>query len=122
MTLIEMMELVNACTYKPGWKIRLVINEPRPYIQISTVTLCSIDLKPMAWKSAKTFVSNHMCKQEVVAAVYNAIERAELHECREFFRYRGASIFNPHLCPDALANLARKKESFNLRKNAMDTQ
>ena len=60
-----------------------------------------------------------MCRQEVVSAVYGAIEKAELHEIREFFRYKGASIFNPHLDPDVLAEVAKKKESFNMRDNAM---
>ena len=60
-----------------------------------------------------------MCRQEIVAAVYGAIEKAELHEIREFFRYKGASIFNPHLDPDVLAEVAKKKSSFNVRENAM---
>jgi hypothetical protein len=60
-----------------------------------------------------------MCRQEVIAAVYGAIEKAELHEVREFFRYKGASIFNPHLDPDVLAEVARKRSSFNLMENAM---
>ena len=72
-----------------------------------------------AWKSGKTYLSTYMCRQEIVSAVYGAIERAELHEVREWFRYDGVSIFNPHLDPDVLAAIARKKSSFNVRQNAM---
>ena len=60
-----------------------------------------------------------MCRQEIVSAVYGAIEKAELHEIREWFRYRNASIFNPHLDPDVLAVVARKRSSFNTRANPM---
>lgn len=40
-------------------------------------------------------------------------------EMREFFRYRGASIYNPHIDPDVLVDVARKASSFNMRDNAM---
>jgi hypothetical protein len=75
--------------------------------------------KRTSWAGGKVYLSDHMCRQEVVSAVYGAIERAELHEIREWFRYKGASIFNPHLDPDVLAAIARKKSSFNVRVNAM---
>ncbi|KVK62672.1 hypothetical protein L905_19065 [Agrobacterium sp. TS43] len=60
-----------------------------------------------------------MCRQEVVGVVFGLIKDAELHETHEWFRYRGASIYNPHLDPDALVNLARKASSFVTRDNAM---
>ena len=60
-----------------------------------------------------------MCRQEVVGVVFSAIEKAELHEMREFFRYRGASIYNPHIDPDVLVAVAKKASSFNMRENAM---
>jgi hypothetical protein len=119
MKLHELVELVKACTYKPGWSVVLLLDLGRPYIQVNATTLCSVTLKPSEWKSGKTYLSIHMCRQEVIAAVYGAIEKAELHEVREFFRYKGASIFNPHLDPDVLAEVARKRSSFNLMENAM---
>ncbi len=45
-----------------------------------------------------------------------------MHEVREWFRYRGASIFNPHLDPDVLADVAKKKASFCVRENAMSME
>ena len=115
----EIEEIVFACTYKPGWKIFLY-DDGRPYIQIEACTLDSTNPTVSAqWKSAKTYLSHHMCRQEIVGAVFQSIERAELHEMREFFRYRGISIYNPHLDPDELVKLARLKSSFNMRVNAM---
>lgn len=71
------------------------------------------------WRSGKRYLSVHMCRQEVVGAVFGLIKDAEVHEIHEWFRYRGASIFNPHLDPDALAVLAKRKDAFVVRENAM---
>ena len=122
LTIEEMQSLVKACTYKPGWEIIFDNDGERPFIQVAATTLCSVSGEPAAWKSGKTYLSPYMCRQEVVSAVYGAIEKAELHEIREFFRYKGASIFNPHLDPDVLAEVAKKKESFNMRDNAMSME
>lgn len=119
LTIEQMKSLVGACTYKPGWEIIFDNDGERPFVQIAATTLCSVSGEASAWKSGKTYLSPYMCRQEVVSAVYGAIEKAELHEIREFFRYKGASIFNPHLDPDVLAEVAKKKESFNMRDNAM---
>lgn len=119
LTIEQMKSLVEACTYKPGWEIIFDNDGERPFVQIAATTLCSVSGEASAWKSGKTYLSPYMCRQEVVSAVYGAIEKAELHEIREFFRYKGASIFNPHLDPDVLAEVAKKKESFNMRDNAM---
>lgn len=118
----EILDIVESISYKKGWDIRLHVPagiNSNPYVQVSATTPCSMTGEPTPWKSGKQYLSWHMCKQEIVSAVYGLIERAELHECREFFRYKGASIFNPHLDPDVLAQVARKKESFCVRENAM---
>lgn len=127
MTIDDMHHYVASCTYKPGWSVILhdelgSAHGIRPYIQVSATTPCSVSGEMTAWNSGKHYLSFHMCRQEVIAAVYAAIEKAELPEVREFFRYKGACIFSPHLDPDVLAEVARKASSFNLRENAMSMQ
>lgn len=129
MTLSEIQELVSACKYKPGWEIFLGYEEEgdRPYIQIKVSTLAEASVDSItglkaAWSGGKRYLSYHMCRQEVVGAVFGAIKDAEMHETHEWFRYKGASIYNPHLDPDALAGVARRKNSFNVRKNAMSME
>ena len=129
-----MRQLVERCTYKPGWKIRFYSNETsakdtRPYIQIEVdeTTDASIDSflrdgTRTPWKSGKRYLSEHMCRQEVVGAVFGLIKDAEIHEIHEWFRYNGASIYNPHLDPDVLVQVARKASSFNVRENAMSME
>lgn len=123
----EIVGLVQSCTYKPGWRTIIMWDGTRPYIQLEVTVEAEASMESAGpnrgqrspWKSGKTYLSHHMCRQEIVSAVYGAIERAELHEIREWFRYKGASIFNPHLDPEVLAEVARKKSSFNVRDNAM---
>lgn len=119
LTIEEIRSIVEACTYKPDWHIHLKDDGERLYIQIAATTLDSVTHEPCAWTSGKTYLSPFMCRQEIVGAVFGAIEKAEIHEIREFFRYRGASIYNPHIDPDVLVEVAKKKESFNVRDNAM---
>jgi hypothetical protein len=121
-----MAEIIGNITYKPGWEILLGQSDGRPYVQLAVSEESDLTLDPTGkttertpWKSAKRYLSEHMCRQEVVGAVMGLITDAELHEVREWFRYKGASIFNPHLDPDVLAEVARKKASFNIRTNAM---
>lgn len=125
MTLDEMRGLVALCTYKPGWTI-CVFDDGRPYLQLSVDESAEASMDShlrdgtrSPWRSGKRYLSVHMCRQEVVGAVFGLIKDAEVHEIHEWFRYRGASIFNPHLDPDALAVLAKRKDAFVVRENAM---
>ncbi len=121
----EMRALVARCSYKPGWTIQ-VLDDGRPYLQLAVdeTTEAALDSHVRdgtrtPWKSGKRYLSHYMCKQEIVGAVFGLIKDAETHEIHEWFRYRGASIFNPHLDPDALVTLARRRDAFNVRENAM---
>lgn len=115
----EIRTIVRSVTYKPGWEILLKGEPGNLYVQIKATTLDSVTHVPTEWTSGKNYLSEWMCRQEVVGVVFSAIEKAELHEMREFFRYKGASIYNPHLDPDALVTVAKKASSFNMRDNAM---
>ncbi len=128
MTHEQVERIALAITYKPGWLI-LVREDSwdsskRLYIQIEVTAESDDCLSPYTHKrepfrSRKHYLSPHMCRQEIVGAVYGAIEAAEMHEMREWFRYKNASIYNPHLDPDVLVEVARARESFSVRDDAM---
>jgi hypothetical protein len=116
--------LIDQITYKPGWYFRTGIEDNRMWVQVGVTEEAEIaydvvDKRRIPWKGAKHFLSEHMCRNEIVSTCYHAIERAELHEVREWFRYKKRSIFNPHLDPDALVEVASKARNFNTRENAM---
>jgi hypothetical protein len=116
----EMIDIVDDITYKPTWCINCRRElDGGLYVQIEATTLDSITHEPSTWRGGKHYLSQWMCRQEVVGVVFSAIEKAELHEMREFFRYKGASIYNPHLDPDALVAVAKQAKNFNVRENAM---
>lgn len=121
----EFDSIIAEITYKPGWYIRTGKDDyTRMWLQVGVTEEAEISFDPIEgkkvpWRGAKMFLSEHMCRNEIVSTVFHAIERAEMHEVKEWFRYKKRSIFNPHLDPDALAAVASKAASFNTRENAM---
>ena len=126
MTAEETRAIIAQITYKPGWTFLVGEDGDRLYVQAAVSTESDLTMDPTRrttertpWKSGKRYLSPFMCRQEVVGTVLGLIQDAEMHEVREWFRYRGASIYNPHLDPDVLMEVARRKASFSVRENAM---
>lgn len=120
----EFTDIITSITYKPGWYFRTGVEQGRMWVQVGVTEEAEISFDPIEgkkvpWRGAKHYLSPHMCRQEIVSTVLHAIERAEMHEVHEWFRYKGRSIYNPHLDPDALVEVARYARNFNTRKNAM---
>ncbi|AMO44160.1 hypothetical protein DSS3P8_102 [Roseobacter phage DSS3P8] len=121
----EFSAIIAEITYKPGWYFRVGYDDyTRMWVQVGVTEEAEISFDPIEgkkvpWRGAKHFLSEHMCRNEIVSTVFHAIERAEMHEVKEWFRYKKRSIFNPHIDPDALAALASKAVNFNTRENAM---
>ncbi len=112
--------MVNQCSYKEGWNILCKQDSKGVYIQLAnSLAICSITREPTPWVSGKRYLSEWMCKQEIVGVVFALIKDAEMHEMHEFFRYKGACIYNPHIDPDVLVEVARKKSSFVVRDDSM---
>ena len=121
---LEFIALISEIAYKPGWYFRTGVEEGRMWFQVGVTEEAEISFDPIEgkkvpWRGAKHYLSPHMCRNEVVTGVKHAIDRAEMHEVNEWFRYRGASIYNPHLDPDALVEVAKFKKNFNTRPNAI---
>lgn len=109
----DMRAIVAQITYKPGWSIALVEKEgDRPYLQVSVgegaeAAMCAVTRqRPYAWDGGKRWLSPHMCRQEIVGQCFGAFKDAEDHELREWFRYKGAAIYGPHIDPDELIEVS----------------
>ena len=121
---IEFANILALVTYKPGWYIRAGVEDTRMWYQVGVTEEAEISFDPIAgekvpWRGAKHYLSEHMCRNEIVTGIKHAIDRAEMHEVNEWFRYKGKSIYNPHLDPDSLVEVAKYAKNFNTRKNAM---
>jgi len=120
----DIAAILSTITYKPGWAFLLLSDDAdRPYIQVQVSAEASEARSPFQsgvhpWRGGKVYLSYHMCRQEIVGAAFGAIRAAEEHEMREWFRYRGRSIFNPHLDPEALHGIATFK-NMSIRRDAM---
>lgn len=123
MTLDEIGKIVALCTYKPGWSLQVFQEKcinGRMYLKVDVNGgVCSVSGQPVDWRGAKHTLSPFMCKQEIVGVCFKAIQQAEEHELREFFRYRGVRIFNPHIDPDALVTVAHIED---VRQNPMSLE
>ena len=120
----EFKSIIEQITYKSGWYFRTGVEFGRMWVQVGVtedaeISYDVIEKKRVGWRGAKHYLSEHMCRNEIVSTVHHAIVRAEMHEVNEWFRYKGRAIYNPHLDPDVLVEVAAKKSSFNTRKNAM---
>lgn len=115
-----MQDLLNQITYKQGWLLVLHHDGTRPYIQCHVAEGTDSQTgERAAWVSGKRYLSEWMTAQELVGTAFALIKAAELHEVHEFFRYKGASIYNPHINPDVLVEVARKASSFETREDSM---
>lgn len=121
---IEFGILIGQVSYKPGWYFRAGIENGRMWFQVGVTDEAEISFDPIEgkkvpWRGAKHYLSPHMCRNEIITGVKHAIDRAEMHEVNEWFRYKGKSIYNPHLDPDALVEVAKYAKNFDTRVNAM---
>jgi 2,4-dienoyl-CoA reductase-like NADH-dependent reductase (Old Yellow Enzyme family) len=111
--------VVERITYKKGWRIGVHAKDKRVYIQLHVAGVDATTGRRATWSSAKAWVSDFACDQELVGVVFKLIKDAEMHELREWFRYRDAAIYNPHLNPDALVKVAQDKSNFMVRADSM---
>lgn len=120
----EIKEIADQISYKPGWGLIFgydgTTESGRYYLQVeNTLGVCAVTGKPDPWKGRKQHLSPWMTRQEIVGICFSLIKDAEEHEMREWFRYKGRSIYNPHLDPDLLVEVASKASSFNTRPDSM---
>lgn len=93
-------------------EVRLRFDGERPYLQVQPA-------------GRKWWLSPHMTASEVVRTAFMACLAYEEHELREFFTWRGARVFGPHLDVEALVEVAdcedRRRESRGAWEREPDT-
>ncbi len=62
-----------------------------------------------SWTGRKWYISAHSTVGEIVQTALKAVLTAIEHEAREQFKYKGVAIFQPHINPDALVEIAVQK-------------
>ncbi len=89
-----------------GWPILLRLDGQRPYLQVSDPNgVCNVTGKAKPWRGRKWGLSYHMTETEVVKTALKAVLAAVEHEVLELFKYRGVTIFDPHIRVEDLIEL-----------------
>ena len=70
---------------------------------------------PMAWRSRRWLLSEHMTQGEIVQTAFKACMTAIEHEFRETFLFDGHSVFDPHYDIAKLATFRADPESIKER-------
>ncbi len=112
MTFRNIVEIVENITYKKGWTISVNVDglEKRPYMQIEfdgeDVETGNVEKQ----KCRKWMLSYHMTTTEIVYTALKAIQAAEDHETREFFKYKNIRVANPHFSVEDIVNMVNAKQ------------
>ncbi len=107
----ELQALLDKVTYKLAWHLHVGtdLGCGRDYLQWQFYGPCSVTGNKQWHNCRKWFLSTYMTDGEVVQTAFAALQ-AEEHECREFFKYDGHVIMNPHLSLEALTSRAHMTE------------
>lgn len=99
--------------YREGCRVLVRRDEGIPgrvYVQVEADRPDAITGEMGVGRGGKIYLSPHMVNGEIVRKIFQALLSYEEHECREFFRYRGAQVFGPHIDVEALVEAASKTE------------
>lgn len=91
------------------WVFFVGQNGDHCYVQVQFMAADNVDPTKIAKQHGRKWqLSVWMTPTEIVQTCWAAVQRAELHEAAERFKYKGADIFNTHLSADALVPLCEK--------------
>lgn len=95
-----LVKTVASLTYKPGWAFTYVPGDgtARPdMLVIRAYVLHSETLKPVTFEIKRVIPrSVKLYVPTFISWVEDMLMEAEIHEMREFFRYKGVVWDNPH--------------------------
>jgi hypothetical protein len=105
MTTQEIKDFVAKNIQYKDWKF--VVNDKNGvvYVQIQFEAPDNFNGGVEAQHCRKWQLSEWMTPTEIVQTCWAAVQRAEMHEAAEAFKYRGRDIFNTHINVEALAQV-----------------
>jgi|ERR1700679_360603 len=90
---MDVQEIVAELSYKPGWKFR----EVRGWLHITAEVIHSETFQPVTFNIQRIIPRIAMRGEAAFLSWWEDIlMEAEFHELREFARYQGELIDNPH--------------------------
>lgn len=109
-TFEEIQEIIDQITYKAGWSVKLFLKNEIAFIQVVFMGADESTGMIEEQKCRKWALSYHMTTTEIVYTVLKAIQAAEDHETREFFKYKNVRVANPHFSVEDIVDLVKGNE------------
>lgn len=95
--MIDLRSEVDALTYKPGWKFTTSAVLGRPQLIVTAAVLHSETLEPCTFEVKRIVPQVALADTKAFLSWWEDIlAETEIHEMREFARYHGELIDNPH--------------------------
>jgi hypothetical protein len=112
----EFARVVQAIEYKPGWRFLVDLHWDRPSHWCVTVRVQAEVTNAYPPHEKATMQSgysvsdaelHHMDEDRAMRRVYSILSHMEIHELREFFKYKGVRPFDPHNGGESVMAAAR---------------
>jgi hypothetical protein len=107
----------DSVTYKPGYRLLCEKDKTDPagrwYFQVECDRPDIYTKEMGVGRGGKAYLSPHMTESELVRLAFGLFLRYDEHETREWFQYRGRSVFGPHISIDAMWDIA---DQFDFRE------
>lgn len=96
MNIAEAQEILDRITYKPGWKIQMT-NFGVPRLEIEYATIDALNPNRSTRVTFQKAIELHYLNQKgFLFFVRLSIEQAEEHETREWLKFNGRCLTDPH--------------------------
>lgn len=115
--LLKARAILAEVTYKPGWTLDTDIDgrgEAYMVWRWRAPDASGHYGGTMAVSGRRWFISPYMSRSELVNTALLAALTAEEHETREFFRYKGKRVFNPHVNVERLFEVCEDEDNRNV--------
>lgn len=116
MSLVDLISILSY-VYYPGFEFAYGTMGEGYFVQVKFVAPDSRDKwdpvhgepESVAWSGRKWYISRYSTRSEIVNTCFKAVITALEHEAREQFKYKGVSIYQPHMDVEVLREVAQEK-------------
>lgn len=97
MTRAQVVRILKQVRYKPGWKIRLDGDDIEVTANVTDAYRPRRKRKPIEQPHAYVVdATKYLSDDALLERIFDACEQLEIHECTEWFKYRGRRPFYQH--------------------------
>jgi hypothetical protein len=105
MTFSEIQQIIRECSFPEYTLNAIEIGDEGFLIRANYEEECTVTGKVETQYTREWFVPYSSTKSQVVATCFKLIMTSMEHKTREWFKYRGKAIYQPHYDVDTLAAL-----------------